>query len=189
MLYPVMRSNRVAKVGSGRSTSTSATTSQPAQSMSRPQAADTSGTEDVHAAFEYARTALDNVATMNSVGQSSTEGQSAEVQQAGSAYAQVEQQAGQALDITAQCSQPPRDRHRLSRSNSAAGNRGTAYFKPSRKTCSLLGQSFTSCGNGSLRPNPWPPCSVLVKSHGTFASWHASAYAMELGASLSSPAT
>jgi hypothetical protein len=102
MLYPVMQPSRVGKVGSGRSKSTLATTFQPAQSTSRPQAADTSSTaEDVHAAFEYARAALGNIATMNSVGQSSTESQSAAVQQAGSAYAQVEQQTGQALDITA----------------------------------------------------------------------------------------
>jgi hypothetical protein len=101
MLYPVMQPSRVATVGSGRLKSTSATASRAAQSTPRPQAADTSSTEDVHAAFEYARAVLGNIVTRNSVGQSSTEGQSAAVQQAGSAYAQVEQQTGQALDITA----------------------------------------------------------------------------------------
>ena len=101
MLYPVMQPSRVAKVGSGRSKSISATTSQPAQSTSRPQAAETSSTEDVHAAFESARVALGTIATMHSVGQSSMEGQSAKIQQASSAYAQVEQQVGQALDISA----------------------------------------------------------------------------------------
>jgi len=100
MLNPVAKLSRVAKFGSGRSKLASSTGQAPAPA-SRPQPADTSSTADqVHTAFEYARVALgSSVAMDSSMAQSSTEVQSG-VQQ-GSAYAQVEQQAGQALDITA----------------------------------------------------------------------------------------
>ncbi len=100
MLYPVTKPSRVAKVGSGR---TSSSSSADAQSTSRPQPANASSTpEQVHAAFQYAQAALGNMATgSTSMTQASTEVQSGGVQQAGSAYAQVEQQAGQMLDLTA----------------------------------------------------------------------------------------
>jgi hypothetical protein len=99
MLYPVMKPSRVPKVGSGR-TSSSASTST-TQSTSRPQPADAAAAEPVHAAFEYARVALSSLGTTPAAAPSNTEGQAGGVQQAGSAYTQVEQQAGQALDITA----------------------------------------------------------------------------------------
>jgi hypothetical protein len=126
MLYPVTRPSRVPKIVSGRSNSASAP-SPATQNASRPQSADRTNTaEQVHAAFEYARAALSSGATMGTPPESSQTqtGQAtpstASVQsgaqpsggvqqtsgfaangQAGSAYAQDEQQAGQTLDITA----------------------------------------------------------------------------------------
>ncbi len=98
MLNPVTKLSKVAKFGSG--SSKSGATQVPAQA-SRSQPADTSNTpEHVHAAFHYARSALSSMAiSSTSMTQSSPEVQSG-VQQ-GSSYAQVEQQAGQTLDITA----------------------------------------------------------------------------------------
>ncbi len=100
MLYPVTKPSRVAKVGSGR---TSSASTADAQSTSRPQPAGTSTTPDqIHTAFKYAQAVLGNMAASSpSMTQASPEDQSSVVQQAGSAYAQVEQQAGQALDLTA----------------------------------------------------------------------------------------
>ena len=98
MLYPITKPSRVPKVGSGRTFVRHSTAD--AQSTSRPQPADTSSTPDqIHAAFQYALAAFSSVA-MSSTAQSSPEVQSGGVQQA-SEYAQVEQQAGQTLDITA----------------------------------------------------------------------------------------
>jgi len=101
MLYPVTKPSRVAKVGSGR---TSSASTADAQSKSRPQTIDTSNTaEQIHTAFADALAALGNMAATSSTSmtQANTEVQSSVVQQAGSAYTQVEQQAGQTLDITA----------------------------------------------------------------------------------------
>jgi hypothetical protein len=100
MLYPVTKPSRLAKVGSGRTSSASRAD---AQSTSRPQPAEASSPEQVHAAFQYAQAALGNMAAMSSTSmpQASPVDQSGGIQQAGSAYAQVEQQAGQALDLTA----------------------------------------------------------------------------------------
>ena len=101
MLYPVTKPSRVAKVGSGR---TSSASTADAQSTSRPQPADASSTPDqIHAAFQYAQAALSSVVNMSStsIPQPTDLGQSSGVQQAGTAYAQVEQQAGQTLDLTA----------------------------------------------------------------------------------------
>ncbi len=100
MLNPVTKLSKVAKFGSG--SSKSASTSSPAgQDATSPQPADTPRTADqVHAAFHYARSALSSMAMgSTNMTQSSPEVQSG-VQQ-GSSYAQVEQQAGQTLDITA----------------------------------------------------------------------------------------
>ncbi len=74
-----------------------ATTQTPVQGSSRPQPAAT--VEQVHTAFKYALAGLSSKGT-GTTAQSSTEVQSSGIQQASSAYAQVEQQAGQALDIT-----------------------------------------------------------------------------------------
>jgi hypothetical protein len=104
MLYPVTKPSRVAKVDTGRSNPASAASSQAVQGTSRPQPADASSThEQIHAAFEYARVALASMGTTGSTSTapSSPEGQSGGIQQAGSAYAQIEQAARQALDITA----------------------------------------------------------------------------------------
>jgi len=107
MLYgmPINKPSRIAKVGTGRTTAASVMASQVAvQATSRPQAAETPSTaEQVHATFQYALAALSSVAATGNMTQSSTEqAQSGGVQQASSAaYAQVEQQAGQALDLTA----------------------------------------------------------------------------------------
>ncbi len=119
MLNPVAKLSRVAKFGFGSSKPAAATTQTTAQGSSRPQPADA---EQVHTAFKYALASLSSLGTKTTTGaQPSTEGQSggaafeyarsalsstaqsspADVQQTGSAYAQVEQQAGQALDITA----------------------------------------------------------------------------------------
>ncbi len=98
MLYPVVKPTRVAKVDTGRAAT--ATSSQAVQGTSRPQSADTSSTaEQVHTGFQYALAALSSLAT----GTSSVAGPG-DVQsgvQQGSAYAQVEQAAGQTLDLTA----------------------------------------------------------------------------------------
>ncbi len=125
MLNPVAKLSRVAKFGSSSSKPAS-TSSETAQSTSRPQPADAGR---IHTAFKYAlaglsslgtgttaqpstegqsggvvfentRTALSSETT-GTVAQSSTDVQSGGVQQASSAYAQVEQQAGQMLDFTA----------------------------------------------------------------------------------------
>ena len=121
MLNPVAKPSRVAKFGSGRSNPSSSTSSQTAaQGASRPG----STAEQVHTAFKYALAGLSSmgstgtgtvaqpstVGTLTSIAatsgtsmaQSSPEGQSGGVQQSGvAAQAQVEQQAGQALDLTA----------------------------------------------------------------------------------------
>ncbi len=115
VLYPVMKPSRVAKIDSGNRANVVAagTSSQAVQGVSGSQS-DASGTaEQAHAAFQYALAGLSSMATDTTVAQPSTEAssnvattrstsmaQSSGVQQAGSAYAQVEQQAGQALDIT-----------------------------------------------------------------------------------------
>ena len=98
MLLPVAKLSRVAKFGSG--SSKSGATQAPAQA-SRPQPADTPRTaEQAQAAFTYALAALSCVATMGTTAQPSSEVQVGGGQ-AASAYAQVEQQVGQVLDITA----------------------------------------------------------------------------------------
>ncbi len=108
MLYgmPVSKPRRVATVDSGDRARmvVTGTPSQAVQGASRPQPADTSSTpEQVHAAFQYALAFQGNGGmTGGTMAQSNAEVQSGGVQQAGSAYAQVEQQqAGQVLDITA----------------------------------------------------------------------------------------
>jgi len=101
VLYPVTKPQRVPKVSGGRTSSASTTA---AQGTSRPQPADTTSTPDqIHAAFQYAQAALSSVVNMSStsIPQPTDLGQSSGVQQAGTAYAQVEQQAGQTLDLTA----------------------------------------------------------------------------------------
>ncbi len=119
MLNPIAKLGRLAKVGTGNSKSASATSPAAAQSASRPQPA-SSTPEQIHTAFKYALAGLSGTGT-GTTAQPSTEEQSsgaasayaraalsstaqsspADVQQTGSAYAQVEQQAGQALDLTA----------------------------------------------------------------------------------------
>lgn len=102
MLYPVIKTNRVAKVDSGSRTTVvaAATSSQAVQSVSGSQS-DTSNTaEQVRAAFQYALAALSSVATTDTTAQSSPEAQAGGVQ-AGGAYAQVGQPLGQTLDLTA----------------------------------------------------------------------------------------
>jgi len=102
MLYgmPVNKPGRVEKSGTGRTTAVSVTAGQTAvQATSRSQASETprNTAEQVHATFQYALAALGSVGTTGTA-QSSTSG----LQQASSAvYAQVEQQSGQVLDITA----------------------------------------------------------------------------------------
>ena len=103
MLYAVTKPSRVAKVDSGNRANVVAagTSSQIVQSVSGSQS-DTSSPEQAHTAFAYALAALqDNAGMTGGVAQPSPDqGQSGGIQQAGSAYAQVEQAAGQALDIT-----------------------------------------------------------------------------------------
>jgi hypothetical protein len=104
MLYPVTKPSRVAKVDSGNRANVVAagTSSQAVQAISGSQTDTSSTPEQVHAAFQYTLAALSCVATGGaSMAQSSPEAQFGGVQQAGDAYAQVEQQAGQTLDITA----------------------------------------------------------------------------------------
>ena len=104
MLYgmPINKPSRIANVGTGRTTAASVTAGQTAvQATSHSQAAETPSNtaEQVHATFQYALAALDSVGmSARMTAQSSTVG----LQQASSAaYAQVEAQAGQVLDITA----------------------------------------------------------------------------------------
>ncbi len=103
MLHPVAKLGRVAKFGSGRSESTSATTQPAVQGTSRPQPTDTTSTpEQIHASFQYALVFQGNAGmTGGTVAQSSTEMQAGGVQSGVAGYAQVEQQAGQTLDLTA----------------------------------------------------------------------------------------
>jgi hypothetical protein len=103
---PVRKPSRVASVDSGERANVlvAGTTRAAVQASSRPQTDDASSPEQAHAAFQYALAALqDNAGTSSgTIAQSSPDqGQAGGVQQAGSAYAQVEQAAGQALDITA----------------------------------------------------------------------------------------
>ena len=102
MLSPVTKPQPVAKVDSGNRASVAAATSiRAVQGVSGSQS-DSSSPEQAHTAFQYALTALSSVATTNAPAQSSPEVQSSDGQQAGVAYAQVEQQdAGQVLDLTA----------------------------------------------------------------------------------------
>lgn len=104
MLLPAMKPTRVAKFGSGRSNTASTANSQALQSTARSQPADTTSTAEIHAGFEFALAALGSVGTAGytaNVQPSPNQEQTGVVQQAGGAYAQVEQQAGQVLDITA----------------------------------------------------------------------------------------
>ena len=110
MLYgmPVNKPGRIAKVDTGRTAAASVTAGQTAvQATSRSQAAEAprNTAEQVHATFQYALAALGSVAASGTASNYSSQiGQtlSSGVQQASSAaYAQVEQQAGQMLDITA----------------------------------------------------------------------------------------
>jgi len=109
MLYgmPINKPGRVEKFGTGRTTAASVTGQTAVQATSRSQSANplSNTAEQVHATFQYALTALGNLATTGmATSYSSQMGQllSRGVQQASSAaYAQVEQQAGQVLDITA----------------------------------------------------------------------------------------
>ncbi len=102
MLYPVMKPSRVQRVGPGRSNPLAS--SQAVQGTSSTQPTDTSSPEQVHAAFQSALAALSSGGTAGASGtattQPGTEGQSGGVQQ-GVGYAQVEQEAGQTLDLTA----------------------------------------------------------------------------------------
>ena len=107
MLNPVTKLTRVPKVDPSHSNTASATTKPQStvQGASRPQPADTPSitAEQAHATFMYARMAWDNMGMPNTMAQSNAdEGQSSGVQQAGSAYAQAEQQtSGQVVDFTA----------------------------------------------------------------------------------------
>ncbi len=98
MLYPVSKPSRVAKVDSGNRASMVAagTSSQAVQGTASSQSNTSSTPEQVHTGFQYALAAFSSVATTSSTStaQPSTEVESGIVQQAGSAYAQVEQQAG-----------------------------------------------------------------------------------------------
>jgi len=101
MLYPVIKTNRVAKVDSDNRANvvTAGTSSQAVQGVSGSQS-DASGTaEQAQAAFTYALAALSSVATTSIPAQSNSEAQGGG--QAGNSYAQVEQSVGQTLDITA----------------------------------------------------------------------------------------
>ena len=100
MLYgmPVNKPGRVTSVASGDRTNVVAagTSSQAVQRVSGPQFDMPATPDQVHAAFQYA------LATLGSVAQASTQDQSSGFQQTAVAgYAQVEQQVGQVLDITA----------------------------------------------------------------------------------------
>lgn len=99
MLYPVMKPNRVAKVGGdGRSSASTNTT----KGTSSPQPTDATNTaEQVRAGFEFARMALDGMATTGTAPPNSDQVQAGVVQQASSGYTQAEQQPGQSLDIVA----------------------------------------------------------------------------------------
>ena len=110
MLYgmPVNKPGRIAKVDTGRTTAASVTAGQTAvKAASRPQAANplSNTAEQVHATFQSALAALGSVAASGTASNYSSQighTLSSGVQQASSAaYAQVEQQAGQMLDITA----------------------------------------------------------------------------------------
>jgi hypothetical protein len=102
--YQVTKPSRVANVTTDR-TPAAATTQAAVQPTSRQApSADTSSSTaaQAHASFEYAKAALGNLSTAVAVTQPSpNQEQAGVVQQASSAYAQVEQQAGQVLDITA----------------------------------------------------------------------------------------
>ncbi len=101
MLYPVIKPSRVAKVSGGARTSSSASRTA-AQGTSQPQPADTSSTADqAHAEFAYALAALGNLNTTGAVTQPSPDQVQTGVVQQASAFAQVEQAAGQTLDLTA----------------------------------------------------------------------------------------
>ena len=103
MLYPVMKPGRVAKVDSGNRANVVAagTSSQAVQGVSGSQS-DASGTaEQARAAFQNALAALSSVASTGTAAGSNSDVQVGGAQQAGGAYAQVEMQTGQALDITA----------------------------------------------------------------------------------------
>lgn len=101
---PVTKPSRVASVDSGERANVvvAGAIRAAVQGASRP--ADTTNTpEQAHTAFQSALQALSDTGMTagGTTPQPSTEVQSGVVQQAGSAYAQVEQAAGQALDITA----------------------------------------------------------------------------------------
>ena len=107
MLYPVMKPTRVAKIDTGRATTApTGTSSQAVQGVSSSQSDESGTAEQVHTAFQYALAALSSVATTDTsstaIAQSGADQvQSSGIPQAGTAYAQVEQQARQTLDLTA----------------------------------------------------------------------------------------
>jgi hypothetical protein len=103
---PVRKPSRVSSVDSGEraNVAVAGTTRAAVQGASRSQSADTTSTPgQVHTAFQVVLAALSDAGmTAGATAQPSTEqAQSGVVQQAGNAYVQVEQPAGQALDLTA----------------------------------------------------------------------------------------
>ncbi|MEI8373644.1 MAG: hypothetical protein WCJ35_12525 [Planctomycetota bacterium] len=110
MLYgmPVNKPSRVEKSGTGRTTAVSVKAGQTAvRATSRSQPANplSNTAEQFYATFQYALAALGSVGTTGTASNYSSQigrTPSGGVQQASSAaYAQVEAQAGQVLDITA----------------------------------------------------------------------------------------
>jgi hypothetical protein len=103
MLYgmPVNKPGQVTNVAPGDRTNVAAagTSSQAVQRVSGPQFDTPSTRDQLHTAFQHALAALSSVAA-GTMAESSTPDQSSGLQQ-GAAYAQVEQQVGQVLDITA----------------------------------------------------------------------------------------
>lgn len=102
---PVTKPSRVASVDSGERANVvvAGTIRAAVQGASRP-ADMTSTPEQAHTAFQYALQALSDTGMTagGTTAQPNIEVQSGVVQQAGSAYAQVDQQqVGQALDLTA----------------------------------------------------------------------------------------
>jgi hypothetical protein len=104
MSNPVTRTGRVTKVGSGRSNPTSTTATETIQSTSRPQPVEMPRTvEQVRAAFEFARLALNNATTSGGAIAQPSPDQSHSMgsNQVGNTYTQPELPVGQVLDLTA----------------------------------------------------------------------------------------
>ncbi len=95
MLYPFMKPSRVANIGGGSRTSSSSSAVAIQGTSSQPSADTTSTADQIHAVFELATAALNDVGMASAVVQSSVnQEQVGSVQQGGSMSAQADQQAG-----------------------------------------------------------------------------------------------